>query len=120
MDDTTTIEQLKRTAIAFRDRRNWKQFHDIKNLAIGLSIEAAELQELFLWKGAGEIGAMLSSPHGRRRIEEELADVFVFLLYLGDAAGVDLSAAVMDKLAANEKKYPVDKSYNSSRKYTDL
>jgi NTP pyrophosphatase (non-canonical NTP hydrolase) len=120
MDTTTTIEQLKQDAVAFRDRRNWKQFHDIKNLSMGLSIEAAELQELFLWKTADEIDTMLKSGTGRKKVEEELADVFVFLLYLGEAAGIDLSDAVRKKLAENEKKYPVDKSYNSSKKYTEL
>jgi NTP pyrophosphatase (non-canonical NTP hydrolase) len=63
---------------------------------------------------------MLSSEPDRKRIREELADVLVFALYVSEAAGIDLSSAVEDKLAVNEKKYPVDKSYNSSKKYTDL
>ncbi len=120
MDTTTTIEQLMHAVIEFRDRRNWKQFHDIKNLSMGLSVEAAELQELFLWKTPGEIDAMLSSQKDRKRIEEECADVFVFLLYLSEAAGIDLSGAVRDKLLVNDKKYPVEKSFNSSKKYTEL
>ena len=120
MDNTTTIEQLKHEVIRFRDRRNWKQFHDIKNLSMGMSVEAAELQELFLWKTPAEIDAMLASQKDRKRIEEECADVFVFLLYLAEAAGLDLSAAVRDKLVINERKYPVEKSYNSSKKYTEL
>lgn len=120
MDTTTTIEELKKAVMEFRERRNWKQFHDIKNLSMGLSIEAAELQELFLWKTPDEITAMLGAPAERKKIEEELADVFVFLLYLGEAAGIDLSAAVSDKLQVNERKYPVEKSFNSSKKYTEL
>lgn len=120
MDTTTTIDELKHEVIAFRDRRNWKQFHDIKNLSMGLSVEAAELQELFLWKTPGEIDAMLAAQKDRKRIEEECADVLVFLLYLGEAAGIDLSRAVRDKLMVNEKKYPVEKSYNSSKKYTEF
>lgn len=120
MDTTTTIDQLKQAVIEFRDRRNWKQFHDIKNLSMGLSIEAAELQELFLWKSPGEIDALCNSEKESRRIAEELADVFVFALYLSDAAGIDLAAAVKDKLLVNESKYPVEKSYNSSKKYTEL
>jgi NTP pyrophosphatase (non-canonical NTP hydrolase) len=120
MDSTATIEQLRKSAIEFRDRRNWKQFHDIKNLCAGLAIEAAELQEIFLWKSEGEIAAMLASDQDRKRIREELADVLVFALYMSEAAGIDLSSAIEEKLAVNEKKYPVEKSFNSSRKYTDL
>ncbi|HOD15753.1 MAG TPA: nucleotide pyrophosphohydrolase [Spirochaetota bacterium] len=120
MDSTTTIEQLRTSVIAFRDRRNWKQFHDIRNLCMGLSIEAAELQEVFLWKSPDEAAAMLASEPDRKRIREELADVLVFALYVSEAAGIDLSSAVEEKLAINEKKYPVEKSFNSSRKYTDL
>jgi NTP pyrophosphatase (non-canonical NTP hydrolase) len=120
MDSTATIEQLRQSVIEFRDRRNWKQFHDIRNLCAGLAIEAAELQEVFLWKNEGEIAAMLASEPDRKRVREELADVLVFALYVSEAAGIDLSTAVAEKLAVNEKKYPVDKSYNSSRKYTDL
>ncbi len=120
MDKTTTIKELQQAVIEFRDRRNWKQFHDIKNLSMGLSVEAAELQELFLWKTPEEIATMLGADRERKKIEEELADVFVFLLYLGEAAGIDLAAAVRDKLLVNEKKYPVEKSYNSSKKYTEL
>lgn len=120
MDNTTTIEELKNAVLEFRDRRNWKQFHDIKNLAMGLSVEAAELQELFLWKTPAEIDAMVGAAGERKKIEEELADVFVFLLYLGEAAGIDLSTAVREKLLVNERKYPVEKCYNSSKKYTEL
>jgi NTP pyrophosphatase (non-canonical NTP hydrolase) len=120
MDTTMTISELKKEVIEFRDRRNWKQFHDIKNLSMGLSVEAAELQELFLWKTRGEIDAMLESEKDRKNIEEECADVFVFLLYMAEAAGIDLSDAVRNKLVVNDRKYPVDKSYSSSRKYTEL
>lgn len=120
MDNTTTIEELQKAVIGFRDRRNWKQFHDVKNLSMGLSVEAAELQELFLWKTPQEIETMIGSDKERRMIGEELADVFVFLLYLGEATGIDLSDAVRNKLLVNEKKYPVEKSFNSSKKYTEL
>jgi len=120
MDNTTTIGALKETAIEFRDRRDWKRFHDPKNLAMGLAIEAAELQELFLWKSPEEIDAMLGSREGRGRLSEELADIMVFLLYLSEGTGIDLAGAVRDKIAKNEKKYPVEKSYGNNRKYTEL
>jgi NTP pyrophosphatase (non-canonical NTP hydrolase) len=106
VDQSTSIQALKQEVIAFRDQRDWKQFHDPKNLAMGMSIECAELQELFLWKNGEEIGQMLESPTGKERVSQELADVFVFLLYLADACQVDLSEAVARKLELNEhKKY---------------
>ena len=119
VDDSTTIEELKQQAVRFRDARNWRQFHDPKNLAMGMAVECAELQELFLWKDVDEVQELLGVAHAKERVREELADVFVFLLYLSDACGVDLSEAVRRKLEVNERKYPVDKSFNSHRKYTE-
>ena len=120
MDDKTTVAELKKQVIDFRNARNWEQFHDPKNLAAGLSIESAELQEIFLWKSKAEIKELLKSKIGRQTIEEELADIFVFLLYLSEGCGIDLSDAVMNKIKLNEKKYPVEKSYNSHKKYNEL
>lgn len=120
MDRTTSIEELKRQALRFRDARNWRQFHDPKNLAMGMAIECAELQELFLWKTPAEVEGLLAAEEGRERAGQELADVFIYLLYLSDACGVDLSEAVRRKLAINEAKYPVDKSRGSHKKYTEL
>jgi NTP pyrophosphatase (non-canonical NTP hydrolase) len=120
MDPSTTIGQLKEAALRFRDARNWKQFHDPKNLSIGLAVEAAELQELFLWKTDEEVKELLASEKGRDRMREEIADVLVFLLYLSDSCGIDLADSVSRKIALNERKYPVDKSYNSNRKYDEL
>ena len=120
MDTDTTIDALKKEVIDFRDRRNWKQFHDVKNLVTGLSIESAELQELFLWKNPSEAQSLLSDSAFRERLGEELADVLVYLLYISEASGIDLSMALGDKLKKNAMKYPVEKSYNNSRKYRDL
>jgi NTP pyrophosphatase (non-canonical NTP hydrolase) len=117
---TTSVEELKQEAIAFRDARDWKQFHDAKNLAMGMAVECAELQELFLWKSAAEVTALLATPAGQERASEELADVFIYLLYLSEACGVDLSEAVGRKLMLNEARYPVDKTYGSHKKYTEL
>lgn len=120
MDQSTSIEELKQKAISFRDERNWKQFHDPKNLAMGMSIECGELQELFLWCSVEEIHQLLQNPAGKERVSEELADIFIYLLYLSDACGIDLSEAVWRKLEKNERKYPVGKSFGSHRKYTAL
>lgn len=106
------IEQLITRIVQFRDKRNWAQFHNAKDLALGLSIEAAELNELFLWKKPEEAD--------RAKVREELADVLIFALMLIDKYGLDFERMVLDKLAANEEKYPADKARNSAAKYTDL
>ena len=116
----TQLATLTEQVLAFRDARNWKQFHSPKNLAMGLSIEAAELQELFLWKNEQEVAEYLESPSGKQRTREELADIFIFLLYIAEACEIDLPSALNDKLDHNASKYPVEKSYGSARKYNEL
>jgi len=106
------INHLIRQIIEFRDKRNWAQFHNSKDLALGLSIEAAELNELFLWKKSEE-----ADP---ARVREELADILIFALMLLEKYGLDLEEIVQEKLAANAEKYPADKARNSAAKYTDL
>ena len=101
--------------LAFRDERDWKQFHDPKNLACALSIEAAELNELFLWKNATE-----SREADVERVREEVADVLAYALLLCNEFDIDPEAAVLDKVAANATKYPVDLARGTSAKYTDL
>jgi len=106
------VDQLIRQIVEFRDQRNWAQFHNPKDLALGLSIEAAELNELFLWKKPEE-----ADP---ARVREELADILIFALMLLEKYGLDLEEIVQKKLAANEEKYPADKARNSAAKYSDL
>ena len=120
MDHRTTLSELRELALRFRDERNWAQFHDPKNLAAGLAIEAAELQELFLWKKPEEIAAMLESESGARRAREEIADILIFVLYLSHAFGVDLADAMREKLEANAAKYPVEKCFGRHSKYDEL
>ncbi len=117
---TTSVEELQREAIAFRDAREWAQFHAPKNLVLGLGIEAAELGELFLWKTDEEARAALADPVFRERVADEIADVQVFLLYLADAAGIPIGEAVRAKLRKNADKYPVEKARGSAKKYTEL
>ena len=106
------VDRLIRKIVEFRDQRNWGQFHNPKDLALGLSIEAAELNELFLWKKPEE-----ADP---ARVREELADILIFALMLLEKYGLDLEEIVQEKLAANAEKYPADKARNSAAKYTDL
>jgi NTP pyrophosphatase (non-canonical NTP hydrolase) len=96
----------------FRDARDWAQFHDAKNLAICLSVEAAELLEVFLWKGPEEID--------RDRLKDELADVFYSALLMADQHGLDVGRIVRDKLRKNAAKYPIRKSKGSRKKYDEL
>ena len=116
-----TLAALQAAAIRFRDEREWAQFHTPKDLALGLTIEAGELAELFLWKTREESNAaMRGDLDFRRRLAEELADVQIYLLYLAQAGGFDLADAVRNKLAINAAKYPVDKARGSTAKYTEL
>ena len=99
----------------FRDDRDWGQFHDSKNLALALSIEAAELNELFLWKKESE-----SEEIDRQRLREELADVFAYAIMLAGRHGLDVSNIVKEKIEKNARKYPVEQAKGSSLKYKDL
>lgn len=112
------LKALKDKIIAFRDCRDWAQFHSPKNLAQALGIEAAELQELFLWQTSHD--SRRPSTQNRRRIESELADIFIYLTYLCHELDVDMLRAVERKLIDNEAKYPVDKAKGNSRKYNQL
>ncbi|MBT9545821.1 MAG: nucleotide pyrophosphohydrolase [Candidatus Sericytochromatia bacterium] len=109
------ISDLEKEIIAFRDLRNWKQFHTVKDLLLGLNIEVSELSELFLWKNELEIADV-----DRHAIADELADIFVFLSYLAQHFEIDLAQAVVQKLHKNNLKYPLEKSYNSNKKYNQF
>ena len=105
------LEQL----LQFRDDRDWKQFHDSKNLATAISIEAAELNELYLWKTIKE-----SEEVDIEKVKEELADVLSFAFLLAEKHGLDPFEIVADKIKLNGEKYPVDKAKGTATKYTDL
>jgi NTP pyrophosphatase (non-canonical NTP hydrolase) len=109
------INTLMQALVKFRDERDWKQFHDTKNLAIALSIEVAELNELFLWKDTKE-----SEKVDIQRIKEELADIFAYALLLAEKHQLNVSEIVMDKIQRNAEKYPVEKSKGNAQKYTEL
>ena len=104
----------------FRDDRDWKQFHNPKDLAAAIAIEAGELQEHFLWKTADEVSADLARPARRRAVVDEVADILICTLLLADCLGIDIDKAVRAKTAANARKYPVAKARGTARKYTEL
>lgn len=114
------ISRLQAAAVAFRDERDWKQFHRPKDLALGLLAEAGELAEVFLWKGEDELTEGALDERLRERLREEMADVFLFLLYLAEYARIDLGAACEAKLELNGRKYPVEKAKGTARKYDEL
>ena len=99
----------------FRDARDWKQFHTTKDLAVAISIEAAELNELFLWKTVEE-----SEKVSREKLKEEIADILAYTLMLAGKHGFDVREIVLDKIRKNGEKYPVDRSKGSARKYNEL
>jgi dCTP diphosphatase len=100
----------------FAQERDWEQFHTPKNLAMALSVEAGELLELFQWLTPEESHAVLTTAAGAQRVQEELADVLIYLVRLADVLGVDLEAAVETKLMVNTRKYPIDLSRGNATK----
>lgn len=114
------FDELRRRVLAFRDARDWKRFHNPKDLAISISLEAAELLEHFQWKTPEEVAAHLASRKGHGEVSDEMADVQCLLLSLADAAGVDLYEATIRKLRKAARKYPVRKARGRATKYTDL
>jgi NTP pyrophosphatase (non-canonical NTP hydrolase) len=119
-DRTETIADLKAAALRFRDAREWRGFHNPKDLVLALAAEAGELCELVLWKDPAQLETELRDEPARSRFADEVADVQNLLLLLVDAVGLDLSEAFARKLEANALKYPVDKASGSARKYTEL
>ena len=103
------IAELTRRLAVFRDQRNWQQFHNPKDLAISISIEASELLEVFQWKSENE----QVTPKVLDNVRDEAADVFLYLLMLCDRVGVDLIQAANDKIDRNESRFPVDRNYGN-------
>jgi NTP pyrophosphatase (non-canonical NTP hydrolase) len=112
------FEQLTAAVVRFRDERDWKQFHNPKDVALSLLLEAGELLEIFQWKDAA--GVAEAAQARKDDLADELADVLCYALLMAHDLGIDLPAAVAAKLRKNALKYPVDKARGSSDKYTDL
>jgi NTP pyrophosphatase (non-canonical NTP hydrolase) len=110
--------ELVNALLEFRRARDWEQFHTVRNVASALSVEAAELLEHFVWSNDQQAPYILEEY--RALITDEIADIAILLTYLTHDLSIDLQAAVSKKLAVNERKYPIEKSYGSNKKYTDL
>ncbi len=112
------INDLQNEVKKFRDERDWKQFHTPKNLAMALSVEVSELAELFLWDD--NKSSFDTAINKREHLQEEMADILIYLLSMADVLNIDLSNAVIDKLSKNRRKYPIEKSKGTCKKYTEL
>ena len=112
------LSVIRKKIRRFNKARNWEQFHSPKNLAMALSVEAAELMEHFQWLTPEE--RLTLPPEKLPQIEEEIGDIMVYLINLSDKLGIDPVCATDKKISKNQKKYPVEKAYDSRKKYTEL
>lgn len=108
------IDKIKK----FRDERDWMQFHDPKNMAVSIIIEASELLEHFQWKSRKEVDKYIAE--NKDEVREEIADIALYLFELADNLGIDLLDAMDQKLSKNEKKYPAEKARGKHTKYNKL
>lgn len=106
------LEELRKVIAQFTEERNWDQFHNGKDLALALSIEVAELNEAFLWKKAEDVKV--------EKVKEELADVLNYAFLIANKYNLDIKEIMLEKIAKNREKYPVEKAYGSAKKYNEL
>lgn len=106
------IKEIIDALVKFRNERDWAQFHNSKDLALAVTVEAGELLELFLWKNAEDAN--------KEKVKEELADVFAFALLLADKFDLDVKQIVLDKIKINGEKYPINKAKGTAKKYNEL
>ncbi len=120
MGEKPTLASLTRRLIAFRDERDWRQFHSLKELIVSLNLEAGELLELTQWKNAEAFETEAGAGQMRAALAEECADVLLYLLLITERAGIDLMAAADAKIDRNARKYPVEKAKGTAVKYDRL
>src|SRR6056297_990250 len=120
MDDNTTIKELKNIVKKFCEARDWSQYHNPKDLAIGISTEANELLEIFRFKSEDEINEKLKNSNKRAKMENEVADVLFFILRFAQMNDIDLETTLKRKVKINKKKYPTDLFKGSNKKYDEI
>lgn len=113
--ETSVFDPLTKNIVNFRDERNWKQFHNPKDLAISLLLEASELLENFQWKSNED-----AVNENSENIKNEIADVVIYAMLLSHELGINLEQAIKEKIEKNEQKYPVEKAFGSRKKYTEF
>jgi NTP pyrophosphatase (non-canonical NTP hydrolase) len=119
-DADTQLQEIKDRVLAFAAERDWEQFHSPKNLSMAISAEAAELMEHFLWQSTEASCVDVKNEPLRAKVEEELADVFIFAIEFANVTGIDIAAIIQAKMQRNAVKYPVEKAKGRSVKYTEL
>lgn len=118
MAKETSLEKLSKEIVAFRDEREWKQFHNAKDMAISLVLEASEVAEIFQWKSETDLKNF--PEEDRQKLSAELSDVLYWVLLMANDAGIDLGTAFQEKMAANRTKYPLEKAKGNNKKYSEL
>lgn len=113
-DIDTTINELKEIVKIFINKRNWEKYHNLKDLAESICIEAAELLEIFQWRSIDEIEKLMKNEKFKMKISEEIADIIIYLLSMSEEAKIDITKSVIDKIKKNEEKYPIEKYYGKA------
>ena len=119
-DKTTRIFELRERVSNFIEDRDWNKYHNPKDIAISITIEASELLEVFQWVEDKDLDNTIKEPTKIARLEEELADVMIYCFSLANAVNIDIARAVMSKIEKNERKYPAEQVKGDYRKYTEL
>ena len=117
--ENLNLDVIKEKLKQFSKERDWEQYHSPKNLAMALSVEVAELVEIFQWSNSGGLDE-IKDQEIRKQIEEEVADIFIYLIKISGKLNLDLTKIITEKIDKNEKKYPVSKSKGKSDKYNKL
>lgn len=118
--ELTQIKKIQDQIANFAKEREWDQFHTPKNLAMALTIEASELMEIFQWLTSEQSKEILADEAKAIKVEEEIADVFIYALRFANVLGIDVEEAIQKKIAKNAKKYPVEKAKGNALKYNEL
>jgi dCTP diphosphatase len=118
--EVLNVAKIMAESDKFVEERDWNQFHSIKNLSMALSVECSELVEIFQWMPEDESNKVDNAPKLQEKVEEELADIFIYLLRIAKKSGVDLEKAALDKIQKNSEKYPVEKAKGNSKKYNEF
>ena len=114
------VQKINTVVSEFIKERDWDQFHSIKNLSMALSVESSELVEIFQWLKEDESNQVSSNEKLKSKVEEEIADIFIYLMRIAIKSEINIEEVVLNKIKKNSEKYPVDKARGSSKKYTDL